>query len=120
MLFGCMTILKYTTIYETWQYIFGSITIFVGVNALEGPTMSLLSKSIPLHYRRGFWNVGLLATESGTLGRAVGDMILTLCGSGGIQHILNYSFGAMSILSMATIAITLQYYSYLAPNEIDE
>lgn len=65
-------------------------------------------------------NVGLLSTESGTLGRAVGDVILTLCGAGGLQHVLNYAFGAMSVFSMATIAITLQYYRYLAPSEKDE
>lgn len=120
MLFGCLAILQYSAIYQTWQYIFSSIVIFIAVNALEGPTMSLLSKSIPVHYRRGFWNVGLLATESGTLGRAVGDVILTICGSGGIQHILNYAFGAMSIFSMTTIAMTCRFYNYLAPNEKDE
>ncbi|KAL7486845.1 hypothetical protein ACHAW6_012426 [Cyclotella cf. meneghiniana] len=120
MLIGCLAILKYSTIYATWQYIFASIMIFIGVNALEGPTMSLLSKSIPLHYRRGFWNVGLLATESGTLGRAVGDVILTICGSGGIQYILNNAFGAMSMFSMATIMATCRYYSQLAPSEKDE
>ena len=120
MLFGCVGIIKYSTIYQTWQYILASIVIFVAVNALEGPTMSLLSKSIPIHYRRGFLNVGLLATESGTLGRAVGDVILTLCGSGGMQSILNYAFGAISIFSMATISITLHFYNYLAPHEKDE
>jgi hypothetical protein len=82
--------------------------------------MSLLSKSIPLHYRRGFWNVGLLATESGTLGRAVGDVILTICGSGGIQYILNNAFGAMAMFSMATIMTTCHFYSQLAPSEKDE
>ena len=120
MLLGCVGIIKYTSTYETWQYIFASIVIFIGVNALEGPTMSLLSKSIPMHYRRGFFNVGLLATESGTLGRAVGDVILTLCGSGGMQTILNYAFGAMSMFSVATITITLHFYNYLAPPERGE
>lgn len=120
MLFGCLAILKYTATYETSQYMFGSIVIFVGVNMLEGPTMSLLSKSIPLHFRRGFWNVGLLATESGTLGRAVGDVILTLCGSQGVGHILNNAFVAMSFFSGATIAVTLHFYSYLSASEKDE
>ena len=82
--------------------------------------MSLLSKTIPVRYSRGLFNVGLLATESGTLGRAVGDVILTLCGSQGLQHILNNAFGAMSALSMATIALTWFMYDRLEPHEKDD
>ena len=73
MLSGCLAILKYAENYTVPQYVFGSILIFVSTNALEGPTMSLLSKTIPSAYSRGLLNVGLLATEAGTLGRAVGD-----------------------------------------------
>ena len=106
--------------YTVPQYVFASIFIFTSTNALEGPTMSLLSKVIPEPYRKGFWNVGLLATESGTLGRAVGDVILTLCGSAGLEYVLNYAFGAMSVLSLVTILATQLFYADLDTKEKDE
>lgn len=84
--------------------------------------MSLLSKTIPPRYSRGLFNVGLLATESGTFGRAVGDVFLTLCGSGqdGLGNVLNYAFGAMAALSAATIALCLTVYDKLEQREKDE
>lgn len=92
VLFGCLSILDVSEMnYRVPQYVFASIVIFTSTNALEGPTMSLLSKVIPQPYCKGFWNVGLLATESGTSGRAVGDVILTLCGSAGLHYVLNYA-----------------------------
>lgn len=120
LLFGCLSILKWTITYTTAQYIFASIVIFISTNSLEGPTMSLLSRSIPQCYRRGFWNVGLLATESGTLGRAVGDVILTMCGSAGLQYVLNYAFGAMAVLSTITIMLTLRFYADMDAHEKNE
>jgi hypothetical protein len=82
--------------------------------------MSLLSKAIPPFYGRGFLNVGLLATEAGTLGRAVGDVILTFCGTSGLEYILNNAFGAMSALSMITLLVTGFFYEYLEPPETDD
>lgn len=115
MLGGCLAILNYAGIYTVPQYMIGSVVIFVSTNALEGPTMSLLSKTIPPVYSRGLFNVGLLATEAGTLGRAVGDVILTMCGASGLEYALNNAFGAMSTLSVAIIAVTWQLYDYLEP-----
>ena len=120
MLFGCLAMLNYSGAYTVSQYIFASIVVFTSTNALEGPTMSLLSKAIPKHYRKGFWNVGLLATESGTLGRSVGDVILTLCGSGGLEHILNNAFGSMAIISIGTIVITKCFYDDMDMKAKDE
>ena len=119
MLLGCLAILQYTDRYTVPHYLFGSILIFVSSNCLEGPNMSLLSKTIPPRYSRGLFNVGLLATESGTLGRAVGDVILTLCGANGLGRILNNSFGAMSALSAATIGLCLFVYDKLEPRSDD-
>ena len=82
--------------------------------------MSLLSKTIPPRYSRGLFNVGLLATESGTLGRAVGDVILTMCGSKGLGHVLNNAFGAMSVMSAASIAVCLSLYDKLEVQEKDD
>lgn len=119
MLVGCLSILDYSANYSVVQYMVASIAIFVSTNALEGPTMSLLSKAIPAYYRRGFWNVGLLATESGTLGRGVGDVILTACASGGLEYVLNNAFGLMAALSLVTIVVTRLFYSELLLAEKD-
>jgi hypothetical protein len=68
MLWGCLAILQFSETYSIVHYLIGTSLIFVFANALEGPNMSLLSKTIPPQYSRGLFNVGLLATESGTLG----------------------------------------------------
>jgi hypothetical protein len=39
--------------------------------------MSLLSKLVSPELARGTWNSGLLATEAGTFGRVVGDVMIT-------------------------------------------
>ena len=120
MLLGCLAILDVGRTYRVPHYLFGSTLIFVAANALEGPNMSLLSKTIPPRYSKGLFNVGLLATESGTLGRAVGDVILTLCGSGGMSRILNNAFGMMSVLTGATSVLCLAVYDQLEPHERDD
>ena len=117
MFLGCAIILQYTDFYTVPHYLTGAVLMFVSANALEGPNMSLLSKTIPRRYSRGLFNVGLLATESGTLGRAVGDVILTMCGSQGLGHILNNAFGAMSLLSVMTIGLTCWVYDELEAQE---
>ena len=120
MLLGCLTILQIGTTYTAPHFLLGSVLIFCAANCLEGPNMSLLSKTIPPRYSRGLFNVGLLATESGTLGRAVGDVILTLCGSAGMGHILNRAFGMMAGLSTATIALCFAVYDQLEPHAKDD
>jgi MFS family permease len=63
--------------YSVYQYIAASVCCFLGTNMLEAPNMSILSKSIPSSWARGTFNSGLLATESGTLGRVLGDFIIS-------------------------------------------
>jgi hypothetical protein len=115
MLVGCLTVLQYSDIYTVPQYIVGSLAIFVGANALEGPTMSLLSKTIPKSWSQGIFNVGFLATEAGTFGRALGDVFLTFFGAHGLQNLLNNTFGVMSVLCFLTLGITLRFFDALEP-----
>jgi hypothetical protein len=115
MLVGCLAVLKYTDAYTVAQYIIGSVAIFVGANALEGPTMSLLSKTIPKSWSQGIFNVGFLATEAGTFGRALADVLLTAFGANGLQNLLNNTFGVMTILSFLTLGVTLRCFDSLEP-----
>lgn len=79
--------------------------------------MSLLSKTIPKSWRKGFLNVGLLATEAATLGRTGGDVFLALCGSGGLENQLNYTFGSMILLTSFTLWLSWRYYDSLVSTE---
>jgi hypothetical protein len=120
MLLGCLIILQYSYNYSIAQYIVGSVIIFVSTNALEGPNMSLLSKTIPKSWAKGIFNIGLLATEAGTLGRAVGDVLLTACGEEGLQYLLNRSMGTMSLLSFVTLLVSYMVYDHLEPLDNDD
>eukprot|EP00977_Amphora_coffeiformis_P009043 scaffold2046_cov171-Amphora_coffeaeformis.AAC.10 len=120
MLLGCLAVVQYTENYSVVQYVIASITVFVSTNALEGPNMSLLSKTIPHSWTKGFFNVGLLATEAGTLGRAVGDVLLTVFGSGGIEYLVNMTFGTMASLSFASLLLIIRFYRMLDPKDKDD
>ncbi|TMW66755.1 hypothetical protein Poli38472_014067 [Pythium oligandrum] len=118
MLLGVAVIIHYGTgAYESWQFIVGGIIIFISTNVLEGVNMSLLSKTIPKAFARGTFNSGLLATEAGTFGRALGDVLITLVGLPGIQYVLNWTFAPMLVISALTILYTLRVYSSLATTD---
>ena len=82
--------------------------------------MSLLSKVIPLQWRTGIVNVGLLATESGTLGRVIGDFILAALARHGLESLLDDSFGAFGAIILANLVACLLYYRHLEPVEKDD
>jgi len=46
--------------YSVVQYMLFGICIFISTNALEGPNMALLSKTIPKSFARGIFNTGFL------------------------------------------------------------
>jgi MFS family permease len=123
MFFGCLIILQYQhdiRDYTLYQYLIGSALIFVCASALEAPNMSLLSKVIPRKWSRGIVNVGLLATESGTFGRVIGDVLLAAVGSRGMEELLNCAFSWYAAIIMGTLLITFAAYDQLVePPEKD-
>jgi MFS family permease len=114
---GCIIIMRFGEEYYIEQYMTGSLIIVVFSNMVEGPNMSLLSKTIPKSWRKGFLNVGLLATEAATLGRTVGDIWLALCGLPGLEHQLNLTFGSMIIATTFTLWISYRFYDSLVATE---
>mmetsp|Transcript_42954 Transcript_42954/g.103842 ORF Transcript_42954/g.103842 Transcript_42954/m.103842 type:complete len:872 (+) Transcript_42954:141-2756(+) len=114
---GCIVIMRYGDEYHLGQYMTGSLIIVVFSNMVEGPNMSLLSKTIPKAWRKGFLNVGLLATEAATLGRTVGDVWLALCGLPGLEHQLNLTLGSMIIATSFTLWISYRFYDSLVAME---
>jgi len=117
---SCLAVMQYSFQYSLIQYLVASLMIFMSTNALEGPNMSLLSKAIPPSWSRGIFNVGLLATEAGTGGRALGDVALSLFGRQGIEHLLNRTFTCFSMLSGVTLAVTIWFYDCMEPLEKDD
>jgi hypothetical protein len=120
MLSGCFVVMKYSEVYNPTQYVLGSVILFISATALEGPNMSLLSKTIPTEWSKGIFNVGLLATESGTAGRAMADVFLTLSGSRGLEHLLNLTFGSLSVMICVTIGIATYFFDQLEPLDMDD
>jgi MFS family permease len=117
---GCLIVMQYTPVYRLGQYLLGSVVLFLSTNALEGPNMSLLSKTIPKSWSRGIFNVGLLATEAGTLGRAIGDLFLTLCGESGVEHLINQCFRTVSLVTACALGLTVVYYDRLDAIDKDD
>jgi Na+/melibiose symporter-like transporter len=120
MLVGCLAVMKYSDVYTEIQYVVGSVILFVSATALEGPNMSLLSKTIPAKWSKGIFNVGLLATESGTAGRVLADAFMTYCGSFGLEQLLNSMFGSLSLMIGFTIAVAIYFFDHLEPLDMDD
>ncbi len=101
--------------YTVLQYVFFAICIFLGTNALEGPNMSLLSKTIPTAWARGTFNSGLLATEAGTFARVVGDGFISYVSFIGDDYLLNGIFIPILILVLVSILFVHKMYPFLEP-----
>lgn len=105
--------------YSLQHYLTFGVVVFVSAQSLEGPNMALLSKTIPHSWAKGIFNVGLLAGESGTLGRVVGDIFITWCGLRGIDHLLNSMYICLGFIVGLTLSLTYAVYNYLEPFDQD-
>uniref|UniRef100_M4BRT1 SPX domain-containing protein n=1 Tax=Hyaloperonospora arabidopsidis (strain Emoy2) TaxID=559515 RepID=M4BRT1_HYAAE len=103
--------------YTVAQFVAGGVLIFISTNVLEGVNMSLLSKTIPRSFAKGTFNSGLLATEAGTFGRAIGDVAITVAGLPGIQYVLNWTFAPLVGISLLTILCTGRVYRTLVTDD---
>jgi len=107
--------------YTAIQYIFFAICVFLGTNSLEGPNMSLLSKTVPTKWAKGTFNSGLLATEAGTFGRVVGDGFISCVSFIGFDdYLLNGIFIPILILVLVTVVVVHKIYFYLEPKDDDD
>lgn len=82
--------------------------------------MSLLSQTIPKSWSRGIFNVGLLATESGTFGRAIGDVLLSIWSFHGMGSLLNDTFRNMSLASGITLGMTYYFFGHMESHEKED
>jgi hypothetical protein len=61
-----------------FQYVFGLIMVYLSVLALEGASLSLLSKVSPVNTRSIVVNVGSMATFLGFIARLLGDFQIVM------------------------------------------
>lgn len=107
--------------YSVVQYMCFGICIFISTNALEGPNMSLLSKSIPRSWAKGIFNTGFLATEAGTAARSVGDVWITLASHvAGDPGLLNAIFAPMLALVAVSLILVRRNYDRMVEEDEDD
>lgn len=107
--------------YSMFQYMPFGVCIFISTNALEGPNMSLLSKSIPSSWAKGIFNTGFLATEAGTLARSVGDVWITLAERDmGVEGILDLIFVPLLVLCGASLLLVHRNYDRMIEEDDDK
>ena len=87
------------------KYVLGNVIVFAGLQASESVTMSLLSKVVSPRLAAGTFNSGLLATEIGTFGRALGDTYISVAGMLSMEWMLNLLF--VPAFFMLTFCIVL-------------
>jgi len=107
--------------YSVIQYMVFGVCIFISTNALEGPNMSLLSKTIPKSWAKGIFNTGFLATEAGTAARSVGDVWITLAlNVAGTSGMLNAIFVPMVALVVVSAVMVSRNYDRMTEDDNDD
>lgn len=100
--------------YSLLQYIAGSVTLFASLNAMEGIIMALLAKVISPDLAKGTFNSALLATETGTFGRVIGDVFITAFGVASTPvMVVNQLFLPLLIMVTVCIGLVLWYFERL-------
>ncbi|GAB0495835.1 hypothetical protein MMPV_007142 [Pyropia vietnamensis] len=82
---GCVAIIPLPWVdgsYTSAHYVVAAVIIFVSSNLVEAHAMALLVDTMPTCLAKGTLNGGLLSTEAGMLGRAMGDIGVTLAAVG--------------------------------------
>ena len=90
--------------------------IFMGTIVLEGVDTSIMSQVAPSKLNSSFFNVGLLATLIGTLGRVLSDSMITMSAFLDIHvfvDFVNATFLPLVLLTLACILLVSKFYGSL-------
>eukprot|EP00892_Ulva_mutabilis_P003282 jgi/Ulvmu1/1325/UM011_0053.1 len=92
-------------------YVVSVSLILSFTNVLEGVSMSVLSKVIHPSLARGTLNAGLLATQSGSLGRLVGNFCISVfggivVGTVALANVMFLSFAVFVVLCAVLFAVS--------------
>mmetsp|Transcript_13898 Transcript_13898/g.26167 ORF Transcript_13898/g.26167 Transcript_13898/m.26167 type:complete len:1367 (+) Transcript_13898:71-4171(+) len=110
------TLLPYDWGYGYYAYLICISAIFMGVIILEGVDTSLMCKTAPSKLNSTFLNVGLLATLVGTMGRVLGDGMITLNALIGLSQYGKYTdfvnslFVPMIPITLLGFYLVIRYY----------
>jgi len=96
------------------KYVYGCLVGFCGLQCLESIIMSMLSKVVPHSLARGFCNSGLINTETGTFGRAIGDVAVTLAGLATLDKMLNTLMIPLGCILLFCLIMVRCFYHALA------
>ena len=96
------------------RYICGYFVSYLSIQSFEGVIGSTLSKVIPTALASGTINSGLLATMTDTLGRASGDMFISLMACIDIRQLMNLLFIPGFCIMMGCLIIIERYRDVLA------
>lgn len=100
--------------YTLLQYIAGSVTLFASLNAMEGIIMALLAKVISPELAKGTFNSALLATETGTFGRVIGDVFITMFGVAAVPVLMvNQLFFPLAVMVVVSLGLVHWYFDRL-------
>lgn len=98
------------------QYLCGGSIMFFGMTALEGSSLSLLSKISPVHLRSIFVNVGTMTTLLALMARLLANVyVLTV----GLSHklintdIVNSLVLLLLAASLAIVFVVKRHFYYL-------
>lgn len=117
--FGCFFLIDFDDISE-FQYIFGTILMYIGMNLDDGVATSLLSKVLPPHLTVGIFNPGLIVTFGGSFARGIGGFTIAVAGwiEDDGDDIENIIFLPMALISLIVICIFCIFYKRLHPKKI--
>ena len=96
------------------RYVSGYFLTYISIQSFEGVIGSALSKVIPTALASGTFNSGLLATLVDTLGRACGDLFISLMGWVSLRQLLNLLFIPAFCILMGCLITIRWYYDLLA------
>lgn len=123
VLVGCVLALPLIAPMSLLQYVLACVIIFVSTNWAEACVYPILKTLMPKSLDVGTFNGGLLATEAGMLGRAVGDIGVSLAaiGDNAVQNLLWRQFIPSSVVVGMCIFGLHRFWDSLTPEEpIDE
>mmetsp|Transcript_10719 Transcript_10719/g.16432 ORF Transcript_10719/g.16432 Transcript_10719/m.16432 type:complete len:836 (+) Transcript_10719:172-2679(+) len=96
------------------RYVAGYFLSYICIQSFEGVIGSSLSKVIPTSLASGTFNSGLLATLVDTLGRATGDLFISLMGWVNLRQLMNLLFIPAFLVLLLCLFTIRKYYDLLA------
>lgn len=109
---GLLFVISYWGEYTEFQFVFGTIIIFVSVAIMEGVDTALMSKVIPPILARGTFNSGLLAVQIGMVAKFVGDGMITLIGLQA-DDLINGLYLPILVITVGLMLICIKYFSHM-------